>query len=135
MWLFPPSLDELLPLDHPTRFVAEFVDAIDREGWAELGVAIEWDPLSAPACHPRALLCAWLSGFMTEARSRRNLEAACRDEIPYPWLTGWQHPDHNPLWPFYKDHRRKMRSLFPPTVRAAVSMKLVGRVGIEPTTP
>ena len=35
MWLLPPSLDELLPLDHPARFVAEFVDGLDREGWAE----------------------------------------------------------------------------------------------------
>ena len=37
MWLLPPSLDELLPLDHPARFVAVFVDALDKEGWAELG--------------------------------------------------------------------------------------------------
>ncbi len=27
MWLLPPSLDELLPLDHPVRFVAEIVDS------------------------------------------------------------------------------------------------------------
>ena len=38
MWLLPPSLDELLSLDHPARFVAEFMDSLDRDSWAELGV-------------------------------------------------------------------------------------------------
>ena len=32
MWLLPPSLDELLPQDHPARFVAEIVDALNKEG-------------------------------------------------------------------------------------------------------
>ena len=109
MWLLPPSLDELLPLDHPARFVAVFVDALDKEGWAELGVEIDGDPLGALAYHPRALLCVWLYGFMTGVRSCRKLEAACRDQIPYLWLTGWQHPDHNTLWRFYKEHRQAMR--------------------------
>ena len=75
-------------LDHPARFVAVFVDALDKEGWAELGVEINGDPLGAPAYHPRALLCVWLYGFMTGVRSCRKLEAACRDQIPYLWLTG-----------------------------------------------
>ena len=44
----------------------------------------------------------WLYGFMTNVRSCRKLEAACRDQIPYLWLTGWQHPDHNTLWRFYQ---------------------------------
>ncbi len=125
MWLLPPTLDDLLPLDHPARFVAEFVDALDREGWAELGVEIDGDPMGAPAYHPRALLSVWLYGFMTGVRSCRKLEAACRDQIPYLWLTGWQHPDHNTLWRFYKEHRQSMRKLFERTVRTAVTMKLV----------
>ena len=125
MWLLPPSLDELLPLDHPARFVAVFVDALDKEGWAELGVEIDGDPLGAPAYHTRALLCVWLYGFMTGVRSCRKLEAACRDQIPYLWLTGWQHPDHNTLWRFYKEHRQAMRRLFKRTVRTAVAMQLV----------
>ena len=124
-WPLPPSFDELLPLDHPARFVAVFVDALDKEGWAELGVEINGDPLGAPAYHPRALLCVWLYGFMTGVRSCRKLEAACRDQIPYLWLTGWQQPDHNTLWRFYKEHRQAMRRLFKRTVRTAVAMQLV----------
>ena len=108
-WLLPPTLDELVPPDHPARFVAEFVDALDGEDWTELGVQPDGEPLGAPAYHPRALLSVWLYGFMTNVRSCRRLEAACRDQIPYLWLTGWQHPDHNTLWRFYRRHRQSMR--------------------------
>ena len=125
MWMLPPTLDELLPLDHPARFVAEFVDALDREDWAELGVDIDGEVLGAPAYHPRALLSVWLYGFMTGVRSCRKLEAACRDQIPYLWLTGWQHPDHNTLWRFHRGNRQAMRKLFERTVRTAVAMELV----------
>ena len=106
----------------PSRFVAEFVDALDRDGWAELGVHIERDPLGAPAYHPRALLSVWLYGFMTGVRSCRKLEAACQDQIPYLSLTGWQHPDHNTLWRFHRGRRQAMRKLFERTVRTAVTM-------------
>ena len=123
-WLFPPTLDELLPQDHPCRFVGEFVDGLDRAGWAELGIGIEGEPLGAPAYHPRVLLSVWLYGFMTGVRSCRKLEAACRDQIPYLWLTGWQHPDHNTLWRFYKEHRGAMRGLLKRTVHTAVDMGL-----------
>ena len=77
-WLLPPTLDELVPPDHPARFVAEFVDALDREDWIELGVQPDGEVLGAPAYHPRALLSVWLYGFMTSVRSCRKLEAACR---------------------------------------------------------
>ena len=124
-WLLSPTLEELDPLDHPARFVAEFVDALDREDWTELGVQPDGELLGAPTYHPRALLSVWLYGFMTNVRSCRKLEAACRDQIPYLWLTGWQHPDHNTLWRFYQRHRQSMRELFKRTVRTAVAMELV----------
>jgi transposase len=124
-WLLPPTLDELIPDDHPARFVAIVVDNLDTATWEKLGIKLEGEPLGAPAYHPRALLCVWLYGFMTGIRSSRKLEAACRDQITYLWLTGWQHPDHNTLWRFYKEHRDEMRHLFKLTVRTAVKMDLV----------
>ena len=62
---------------------------------------------------------------MTGVRSCRKLEASCRDQIPYLWLTGWQNPDHNTLWRFYRGNRQAMRKLFERTVRTAVAMELV----------
>lgn len=124
-WLLPPTLDELIPDDHPARFVASVVDSLDSAFWEKLSIVIEGDPLGAPAYHPRALLCVWLYGFMTGIRSSRKLEGACRDQMSFLWLTGWQRPDHNTLWRFYKAHRDEMRHLFKLTVRTAVKMNLV----------
>ena len=124
-WLLPPTLGELIPLDHPARFIAEFVDSLDREAWADLDVSPEGEALGAPAYHPRALLGVWLYGFMTAIRSSRKLEAACRDQMPFLWLTGWQHPDHNTLWRFYQAHRQPMRKLLKYTVATAVNLKLI----------
>ncbi len=127
-WLLPPTLDELIPTDHPASFVAMIVDSLDAATWQKLEIRLEGDPLGAPSYHPRAMLSVWLYGFMTNTRTSRKLEAACRDQIPYLWLTGWQNPDHNSLWRFYKAHRDEMRHLFKMTVRTALKLDLVDMV-------
>jgi transposase len=124
-WLFPPTLEDLVSEDHPARYVAAFVDGLDRAAWGELGVAADGEARGAPAYHPRVLLGAWLYGFMTGVRSSRKLEGACRDQVPYLWLTGWQRPDHHTLWRFYRAHRAAMRGLLKRTVRVAVETGLV----------
>jgi transposase len=124
-WLLPPTLEELIPADHPVRYVATFVDGLDRAAWCELGVAPDGAAVGAPAYHPRVLLGVWLYGFMDGVRSSRKLEKACRDQMPYLWLTGWQHPDHHTLWRFYQGHRVAMRRLLKRTVRVAMAAGLV----------
>jgi transposase len=124
-WLLPPTVEELIPVDHPARYVAAFVDALSRADWQELGVGPDGELLGAPAYHPRALLGVWLYGFMTGVRSARKLEGACRDQLSYLWLTGWQRPDHNTLWRFYQAHRVGMRRLLQRTVQTAVRLGLV----------
>ena len=124
-WLMPPTLDELVPEDHPARFVAAFVDGLDAEVWEELEIDLQGARRGAAAYHPRALLSVWIYGFMTGVRSCRKLEAACRDQLPYMWLVGMQRPDHNTLWRFYKAHRDRMRTLLRRSVRTAVRAGLM----------
>ncbi len=124
-WLLPPTLDELIPNDHPARFAAAFVDDLDADAWEELEIDLEGDPMGAGAYHPRALLSIWIYGFMTGVRSSRKLEAACCEQVSYMWLAGRQRPDHNTLWRFYKAHRDQMRELLQRTVSTAVEAGLV----------
>lgn len=124
-WLLPPTLEELVPPNHAARYVAMFVDGVTVSDWMEMGIAVEGDPLGAPGYDPRALTAVWLYGFMRGIRSSRKLEAACREQLSYMWLTGWQFPDHNTLWRFYNEHRQGMRKLLKRTVRTAVHSDLV----------
>jgi transposase len=124
-WLMPPSLEQLLPEGHAARFVAAVVDNLPESEWAEMGVDLDGELMGAPSYHPRLLLSMWLYGFMTGTRSSRKLEVACREQVPCYWLTGWQQPDHNTLWRFYKEHRDQMRRLFRLTVKTAVKMDLL----------
>ena len=125
VWLMPPSLDEVLADDHPARLVAAFVDSLTAAEWAELGVDLGGQPLGAPAYHPRALLGIWLYGFMTGVRSARRLETASREQLALQWLSGYQQPDHNTLWRFYREHRHQLRGLLRHTVQIAARLGLV----------
>ena len=124
-FLLPPSLDDWVAADHPVRFVAAFVDGLTAADLARLGVAAEGAWTGAPAYQPDLLLSVWLAGFMSGVRSVRALEAACRDQLSFRWLTGNQTPDHNTLWRFYDVHRTQLRHLFQVTVKTAWKAGLV----------
>ncbi len=124
-WTLPPSLDACVAPDHPVRFVAAFLEELTAADWAELGIDPAGNPRGAPAYDPRVLLAIWVYGFMTGIRSCRKLAVACREQLPFLWLTGWQTPDHNTLWRFYQAHRQGMRALFKRTVATAARTGLV----------
>ncbi len=48
-WLLLPTLDEMIPADHPVRFVAAFIDSLDGEMWKDLEIGLEGDPMDAGA--------------------------------------------------------------------------------------
>lgn len=90
--LLPPSLDELVPMGHPARVVN---DVINRISITSLMSAYKNDGCSS--YHPQMLLKILVYGYVTNTYSSRKLEAACKENINYMWLSAMNYPDHNTI--------------------------------------
>jgi transposase len=90
--LLPPSLDELVPLGHPARLVN---DVINRISIVPLLSAYKNGGCSS--YHPQMLLKILVYGYVSNTYSSRKLEAACKENIPYMWLSAMNFPDHNTI--------------------------------------
>ena len=122
--LFPPSLDELVPDDHPVRVIAAFVDLLDL---GELGFERAEPPaMGRPAYDPGDLLKLYLYGYLNRVRSSRRLESECRRNVEVMWLLGKLAPDFKTI----ADFRRCNSRAFVAVCRAFVSFcrkaKLLG---------
>jgi len=124
-WMFPPTLEDLLPADHTARMIREFVDAQDLE---KLGFKIRSKEDGRPNYSANLLLKVWLYGYVTRIRSCRGLEQACMDQVGMLWLTGMQRPDHTTLWRFWRDNRNGVRQLFKQLLKIATDLNFIGMV-------
>jgi len=122
-FLFPPALEDWVAVDHPARFLREFVDQLDL---AALGFALPVAVEGRPPYHPSLLLKIWLYGYYHRIRSTRKLEVACCEHLSLLWLTGLIQPDHNALWRFWRNNKKALRAIFKQTVQVAVHTGAVG---------
>ena len=80
--LFYPTLDRVIPEDHPVRFFDEVLRRLDGSAWEA-----EYDRVEGqPPIHPRVVASAILYGLSMGIRSSRRLEWACGDALDYLWL-------------------------------------------------
>jgi transposase len=124
-FLFPPALEDWVAVDHPARYLREFVDSLDL---GAMGFAMPACAEGRPPYAPRLLLKIWLYGYFHRIRSTRKLEVACREHLSLVWLTGMIQPDHNSLWRFWAENKEALRELFKKTVQVAMHTGCIGLV-------
>lgn len=124
-FLLPPSLEDWISKDHPSRYIREFVESLDLK---ELGFKVLTNDEGRPYYSSDLLLKLWLYGYYQRIRSSRKLEIACKENISLIWLSGMNYPDHNTLWRFWNENKLRLRNMFKESVKTAVKLKLVSMV-------
>jgi len=101
------TIEECLPPDHLARFIVGIIALLDLGAiyarYAEVGGA---------AWAPEVLLGLLFYGYATGVFSSRKLEQATYDSIPFRFIAGGQHPDHDTLAHFRKTFLPQISALF-----------------------
>lgn len=90
--LLPPSLDDLIPANHPVRVVDGVVEQVDI---SPLLRAYKGGGNSS--YHPKMLLKVLIYGYLKNIYSSRKLEEQLQESIHFMWLGGMATPDHSTI--------------------------------------
>src|SRR5574342_1193374 len=100
-------LGEALPPDHLARFVVDLVAQLD------LGrIYGQYAPVGGEALAPEILLGLLFYGYATGVFSSRKIEKATYESIPFRFIAGGLHPDHDTLANFRKTFLPELHELF-----------------------
>ena len=86
--LLPPSLDELIPINHPVRIVDEVLSKIDIQPLIR-----QYKTGGSSSYHPGMLLKVLVYAYINNIYSSRKIEEALQQNIHFMWLSGMSQPD------------------------------------------
>lgn len=124
-FLIPASLDDWVPADHGVRIVDQWFATRGMEVWREGGGPDPVRRKGEARYSPEMLIRVIIYGTMNGIRSYRDLERACREQLPYRWLSGNLTPDHNTFWRCYDRYRGVFAVLFEASVKWAVTARVL----------
>jgi transposase len=111
-FLFPPSVLDWLPKDHPAHFINEVVDSLDLAAiYNSYG-----EGKGQPPYNPSMLVKVFLYALSRGIRSSRKIEQALYEDIAFRFLSGNQQPDHWTISEFRRRHHQALGDLFVQTV-------------------
>jgi len=101
------SLREALPANHLARFVVDVVAELDLAHIYE-----RYGLRGGEAYAPELLLALLFYGYATGVFSSRKIEKATYETLPFRFVAGGLHPDHDTLANFRKTFRAEIKDLF-----------------------
>jgi len=101
------SVREVLPASHLARFVVEMVAALDLSSLYARYSTRAGEPFA-----PEILLGLLFYGYATGVFSSRRIEKATHESIPFRYIAGNLHPDHDTLAHFRKTFLPEIQVLF-----------------------
>jgi transposase len=101
------SLREALPANHLARFVVDVVAELELTGIYE-----RYGLRGGEAYAPELLLALLFYGYATGVFSSRRIEKATYEMLPFRFVAGGLHPDHDTLANFRKTFRAEIKDLF-----------------------
>src|SRR5438445_1849040 len=121
--LLPPSLHDWLPEGHLARFVAEVVETLDL--CAIYAQYEEGDGRGLAAYDPRMMVRLLLYGYCRGKASSRRIERATYEDVAFRYLAADEHPDHDTIADFRKEHLAHLSQLFGQVLRLCQQAGLV----------
>jgi len=101
------TIRDVLPPDHLARFIARVVLLLDVNA-----IYAQYAPVGGEAYAPELLLGLLFYGYATGVFSSRKIEKATYESIPFRFLAGGWHPDHDTIANFRKTFLPEITNLF-----------------------
>jgi len=130
-FLLPPSLDDLIAVDDPVRFLREVLPGLDLSAFH---AAYRCDR-GRPPYNPEMMLGLLLYGHMRRIRSSRRLAEACRRDVGFIYLAGRATPDFHTVSEFRRRFTEETKGLFVQVLQLCREAGLVrlGHVSLDGT--
>jgi transposase len=101
------TLRDVLPPDHLARFIVDIVAQLDLQP-----IYKQYSDQGAPPYAPEVLLGLLFYGYATGVFSSRKIERATYEVLPFRFIAGDMHPDHDTIATFRKQFLAELKELF-----------------------
>ena len=131
--LLAPSLQQWLPEGHLARFIADVTEQLDLS--AIYSAYDRRDGRGQAGYHPLLMTRLLLYGYCVGVASSRGIERKTFEDVAFRYLAADQHPDHDTIANFRKQHLARLGELFVQALQLCQKAGLVklGHVAIDGT--